>query len=260
MPVRSPHPTRPEHGAGAWSIADLADFRAAAYGLFAALLLPPEKHHLRWLRRAAGEFQAGDDLLAAFAFYPPWRRLLNRLEHLDEDDAAPLQGEYRQLFTLNPAGRLCLPYETAYRASGRQEAGWLAARLQHTYASAGLSGADSPHECPDHAAVELEFMAFLCGREAHAWAGRDADGGARTLAQERDFLHRHLGRWFGAFAWDVRLAAGASLYTVAAEAADAFVEHDRDLVERLLEGVGPRPHQPVQVVGGTVVRAQATVA
>ena len=233
-PRRVPAAQRQADPRPVWPAAALASARAAAYRLFAALLLYPDTERLGRLQTTAGELRRHDDALATFAFYGPWRRLLIALQELTTEDAAALQTEHVRLFSTDPSGTPCFPYESCYVAPGGQERGWLTARLQHTYAFAGLRLAPSLNENPDHAAVELEFMAYLCGQEADAWEHAARDDGLRALKRERSFLRHHLGRWFGMFARQVQRRAAVPLYAMTAEAADAFIQHDHDLVNALL--------------------------
>ncbi len=148
-----------------------------------------------------------------------------------------MQQEYVRLFLINPDGAVCQPYESFYLDPDRQAAGWIAAQVEREYVAAGLRLSPSLRELPDHAAVELEFMAFLCSREAWAWEDEALEAGRQVLEHERAFLDQHLRRWFPAFTWRVARAAGDGLYAMTAEAAYAFVHHDRDLVALLLERV-----------------------
>ena len=47
--------------------------------------------------------------------------------------------------------------------------------------------------------VELEFMAFLCEREASEWKDNAAERARQLRLQERAFLADYLGRWFPEF-------------------------------------------------------------
>src|SRR5918994_3961477 len=220
-----------------WTVATMADVRAAAYRLFAALFLYPDEQRLGRLSARESELRQHNDALATLAFFGPWQRLLIALPERTEQRAAGLQSEHLRLFNLDPAGVACFPYESCYVASDRDETGWLTARLQQTYAYAGLALAPSRNESPDHAAVELEFMAYLCGQEAAAWMGADRDAAIRALKRQRSFLRHHLGRWFSDFARRVQAGTDELLYVAAAEAADAFIQHDRDLVEVLVDEI-----------------------
>lgn len=218
-------------------LAAVAGWRTAAYRVFAALLLRPDLPRLRWLGEAAGELRAYDDELSAFGFFGPWLRLLSTLETLAENELPALQQEHVRLFSVNPCGTPCFPFESHYVAQAGQEAGWLAVQLLQTYHRSGLDLSPSLNAEPDHAAVELEFMAYLCDQEAAAWERAATDAAVDTLAQQRLFLRLHLGRWFGLFAGQVQASATEPLYARAAEAADAFIHHDRDLVDGLLSAI-----------------------
>lgn len=74
---------------------------------------------------------------------------------------------------------------------------------------------------PDHLSVELEFMHFLCYREARA----GADALSYQLAQ-LDFAGRHLARWVPDFARSVAQLAPGSLYARAMGAVAGFVAGD----------------------------------
>lgn len=232
---------RPEGGFRArrpWPLATLAGWRAAAYRLLAALFLPP--HPQRWQRvgdlvRDLGE--AGD-ALAAFPFYQAWQQLLRAIADAGAAELAALPEEYVRLFQISRDG-LSLPYESCYVAADGQGPGWMPAVLARTYARAGLNVAPQAGESPDHVAVELEFMAYLCAREAAAWAEPAPREALGLLAQERSFLRLHLGRWLGAFAAEVRARASVPLYAEAAATAEALVQHDGDFLDALIHQVAP---------------------
>jgi len=156
------------------------------------------------------------------------------LDGLADGDTAEVEEEYLRLFLVNPEGALCLPYESFYLDPHQQAAGWIAAQLDREYAAAGLTLSPALNELPDHAAVELEFMAFLCDWEAEAWEEAWEER-LQILEGQRAFLGRHLGRWFAAFARQVTVAAPEGLYAVAAAATDAFIHHDPDLLALFLE-------------------------
>jgi len=87
----------------------------------------------------------------------------------------------------------CLPYEGAF--VGRQFPGVVQGRLLREYGEAGL--VTGTHQEPDHCAVELEFMSYLCNQESCA-----GDPAEREMAinRQRDFLQNHLLVWFPLFA------------------------------------------------------------
>ncbi len=231
-------PARPRERVYTWTIADLAGFRAAAYRLFAALWLSPEAPRLAWLAATARRLRADAPAVATLGFFGPWQQLLGLLAELSQQSLPALQAEHVRLFSLDPAGTPCFPYESSYVEAGRTPAGWVALQLERTYARAGLRLAATLHDPPDHAAVELEFMAYLCAQETAAWEEAALDAGLQLLREQRGFLRVHLARWFPLFASQVRVRATQPLYAVGADAASAFVHHDRDLLDTLVNEIG----------------------
>lgn len=216
-------------------MASLARLRQMVYRLFSTLYLYPDAERLATLAQAAGNLQQETEFVAVFPFFLSWRRLLTTLHGLTADEIALVEKDYVRLFHVNLNGMQCLPYESFYLDPKRQAMGWNIAQLECEYAASGLRLSPSLKELPDHAAVELEFMAFLCDREAETWEKEAWQAGFRVLERQRSFLHRHLGRWFPVFARKVAIAVSGQLYGVTSKAADAFIHHDRDLVTLLLE-------------------------
>lgn len=78
---------------------------------------------------------------------------------------------------------------------------------------------------PDHLSVELEFMHFLCYREATA----DSDSGEDVLSYQLaqfDFAARHLANWLPGLAETVAATAPDSLYARVVRVASEFVLRD----------------------------------
>jgi len=227
------------HGQGALELADLARFRQAAYRFFSTTLLYPDAERLRTVTTVAGELGNQTDFLATFSFFIQWRDLLERLRGLAGVRPASVEEQYVYVFIANPDYAPCLPYESAYVDSAAAP-GWTAVEVERKYAAAGLSLAPSLHEVPDHAAVELEFMAFLCDQESSAWKAQRLKEGIKALKQQATFLEQHLGRWFPAFARRVAAKDNGEIYAPLARTAEAFISHDRGLVEALVDGFESR--------------------
>ncbi len=97
-----------------------------------------------------------------------------------------VEQEYIRLFEVGAGGPFCPLYEGSHRA-GRMK---IMEELVRFYEHFGLQ--HTPGDQPDHLCAELEFMHYLCFKEA-AVTSRGEAGGLR-LAQ-RDFLSRHLCAW-----------------------------------------------------------------
>ncbi len=227
---------RPSHHVEAsdWQadgLAQLARLRQGCYRFLSALFLYPEGERSALLVRGARELLEASDSLAVFPFFGRWQRLLTTLKELGEG-RPEAEKEYVRLFVVNPQAP---PYESFYIDPKRQATGWITAQLVREYSRRGLTPVSSLGEPPDHVAVELEFMAFLCSLEARAWEEEDLKRGFQIQRWQRRFLDSHLQRWIPAFARQVTAASKGGVYALAAEAAYAFVHHDRDLVALALE-------------------------
>ena len=214
---------------------ELVSFRQIAYRILSMVLLYPDEERLNRLASVARELGNRKESLTGFAFFSQWNRILDSLQGLKNRKAEDLQGEYIRTFMVNPEGAPALPYESVYMNPEGWARGWITAQLEGEYAAAGLSLSLSLKELPDHAAVELEFMAFLCGEEAQAWEKKDLTKGIQVLERQLDFLGHHLSGWFPEFARRVCIADSGGIYPPLVEMAEAFITHDRDLLPILLE-------------------------
>ena len=80
---------------------------------------------------------------------------------------------------------------------------------------------------PDHASVELEFMHFLCYREATAESDANGDSRSYQLAQ-LDFSRRHLVNWIPGLADTVAKRASGSLYARVLAGVSEFLLRDHE--------------------------------
>jgi TorA maturation chaperone TorD len=210
-------------------LADVARLRQAAYRLFGGALLHPDEKRLATLSAGARELEGQSEPFREFAFFSQWQGFLRSLTEWKGPGTAHLEEAYLDLFILNQDVPLC---ESGFVAPGAPAL--TMAALEEEYRRAGLSLDASFTEPPDHAAVELEFMGFLCAEEAQAWAKRSLKDAVERLEMEAGFFNRHISRWFPVFAEQVASRARDGFYSSLATAAHAFVEHDHALVSALL--------------------------
>ncbi len=133
-----------------------------------------------------------------------------------------LETQYERLF--GKSVERIAPREATYRwrdASTLLEAGDDIARaLRQQYGQFGLT------PCPgqeDHVAVELEFIAYLCQREATSWQANAADAARQLRRHERTFLDDHLGRWLSEFCGRMRARGPDSFYAHLSGFTDAWL-------------------------------------
>jgi TorA maturation chaperone TorD len=136
---------------------------------------------------------------------------------------AELAAEYQRLFGKG-LDRVS-PREAAYRwrdASDLLNSGEAIARLLRLHYQ--QFNVAPVVERADHVAVQLEFVSFLCGREAASWSGSLPDMARQLRRQQKSFLDDHLGRWLAEFCQRVRTRTTSNLYAGLALLADAWLK------------------------------------
>ncbi|MEE9599708.1 MAG: molecular chaperone TorD family protein, partial [Anaerolineales bacterium] len=105
------------------------------------------------------------------------------------------------------------------------------------YGLAGLAVSPEMNELPDHVAVQLEFMSFLCEKELIALQNNDQKVLADSQQEQRRFLRDHLARWFPQFAKKALEEADRdSFYRQVVETTYAFLYNELDVLDIRLEG------------------------
>ncbi len=214
------------------ALEDLARLRQGVYRFLGAAFLYPDADWAAAYPPIADELAGETRPLAALAFWGEWEALLEAMGRVSEADRAALGEIYTEDFLMNDPWKMCSPYESAY--VNREGVADLMAELDEIYSGDGFSLAPSLHQTPDHAAVELEYLSLLCGREAGAWERGDPEEGVKYLRRQKSFIEAHLARWFPAFAGGIQRRRGEGLYSAAAGAVLAFVSHELDLIASLL--------------------------
>ena len=127
--------------------------------------------------------------------------------------AETLEGDYTILFGHAVQG-LCPLYEAEYSESDeRLQQPHELSDLSAFYRAFGLGLGKEIRERVDFLAVECEFMAFLCVKQAYAEEHRDAKLAAVTVDAQRKFLRDHLARWAPAAARRIIDQSQDSYYT-----------------------------------------------
>jgi TorA maturation chaperone TorD len=152
-------------------------------------------------------------------------RLLNGIEKLASHRQIPLgdwQSEYESLF--GKSIRHVSQQESTYRwrdASHIPEAAdSLIQSLQQEYNQFGLTPIAG---IEDTVAVECEFLAYVCEREAENWAIHAMSAARELRQQQRNFLTNHLGLWFPEFSRNIMDCQVDSFYSHLANFGDAWL-------------------------------------
>lgn len=141
-----------------------------------------------------------------------------------------IQDEHFQLFGAT-ASKECPPYETLYGCSSLQQNLELS-KISGFYRAFGLEMRDSAGERLDHIAAELEYMRFLCYKEAYGIEHRHAPEqiAIGTDAQKK-FLRAHLGKWAALFAQRLKRQARDGYYGALAELLERLIDCECDYLE-----------------------------
>ena len=199
---------------------DVASLRAALYQMLSIAFYPPKPGVLRFWNEALSNF-------------------VN--EGTSGEGAAPvdpleLRVEYNRLF-VGPGKLPCPPYESVYRRDRVEgEIGTLmgpsALDVKNRYAEAGLEISKNFKDYPDHVAVELEFMNFLCSKEAATEHMADKEDLRR---KQKEFLEMHIRTWAGEFSDKVLKSANSLFYKTAASFLKEHVDDELALFDESFE-------------------------
>ncbi|MGH9367468.1 MAG: TorD/DmsD family molecular chaperone [Thermoanaerobaculia bacterium] len=141
------------------------------------------------------------------------------LEALERERAAAprdgLAADYRRIFGHTPGGP-CPLYELSWLAAGDFAAEQELSDIGAFYRAFSLRLSASARERLDHAALELEFLAYAAHLEATAAAEGEPERGAVTIDAQRSFLRDHFGRWAPPFFERMEERAPAGFYRSAA--------------------------------------------
>ena len=134
--------------------------------------------------------------------------------------------EYIQTFG-HTISKECSPYETEYDQSHIFQKSHALADVVGFYNAFGLELDSGFKDRPDHISLELEFMHFLCLKDAYGVAKNHDPA---NLAVGRDaqsrFLEEHLGLWAFSFARRLHQEAAGDLYHAKAQLLTAFLTYE----------------------------------
>ncbi len=177
-----------------------------AYGFLARAFTAPDPDLAGELADAWCELETvfGDEAGRA-----AWSGLGSALADLDPD---VLEREYFRCFGY-AISKDCPPYETEYGQSHVFQKTNELADIAGFYRAFGLEPAADLHDRPDALRVELEFMEFLCFKEAYGIAQGHAAARVEVGREaQAKFLREHLGRWVFCFTQRLAVKAAGCLY------------------------------------------------
>ena len=199
--------------------------RAAIYGVIASAFRNPSSPLFRSFADA-GEADALREAIS-IAGGSETERLM-KLSHAFHDialstDGATLLAEFVHLFGHTSRGA-APPYETEYGTGGPFSQPQEMSDISGFFNAFGLELDPSRHERFDHICCELEFMCFLCAKQAHAIEAGDDDTAAEIVRSQRIFLRDHLSRFGRTFFFRVLQETDGTWHAIAAELGSTFLD------------------------------------
>ncbi len=192
-------------------LARIAEGRAQLYRFLAGSFRDPSADGVRLLQEGTmfGEIGAAIEWLGADrAVFDGALGMLDDLagQLVDQDPATALRDlkvEYARLF-IGPPRPLVHPFGSVHlnQSEGSTKlvgVGRSVRSVESIYADAGVQVVAELREPPDHVSTELEFLYFLCEKEASAWGEGDNEAARQWRSRQRQFVDEHLKEWTGRF-------------------------------------------------------------
>lgn len=136
-------------------------------------------------------------------------------------DNRDLLVEHARLF-VGPFELEAPPFGSVYLEG--QMMGESAFQAQEIYKECGLQIANDFHSPPDHVVAELEFLAYLCFRQANS-----EEEHAQSIREKKGrFLQEHIGAWFPAFTLKINNHSRMQFYRKLADLSARIVQEEHD--------------------------------
>ncbi len=149
--------------------------------------------------------------------------------HISRERLGALESEFVKLFRGLARGQSPPPpYESVYVDSGFVY-GPATDRVSRKYREFSLKG--HGNEPPDHLPLELDFMRFLCEKEAEAWESKQSVD--EWLSEEQAFLNEHLAQWVPALCDNVRSLSENAFYSGLADLTEGWICCDQEIIAGL---------------------------
>lgn len=173
------------------NIRELALLRSNTYKLLASCLYYPEKEFIEDLMdgsilHSLKESNSGFD--------EGMKNIEDFVKGYKDAEAlyTELAAEYVRLFVTSKQA-FCQPYESYY--SGSNILMTEAPEVMKAYSKAGLKISSGFKDLPDHIATELEFMHYLCFKQAESLSKKDEKNTEVYSVLQKNFLNEHLVKW-----------------------------------------------------------------
>jgi putative dimethyl sulfoxide reductase chaperone len=132
-----------------------------------------------------------------------------------------LQVAHAELF-VGPFELKASPYGSTYLEKTRRIMGESTMKVLKHYQKAGLEV--DIKQPPDHIAIELEFLSYLCALEAESLQNGDIEKAAELQTEQKLFLDRYILPWAPQFAQNIRSGTKSTFYQNLADCFEVFIK------------------------------------
>lgn len=164
-----------------------------------------------------------------------YRMIESFLQHLDAETTTTLAVDYAKVFLGAGIAEMtaAYPYESVYTTPGRLIMQEARDQVMELYRAKGLGKSASLDLPEDHIALELEFIAYLCQETKAAIGAQNWTAIAASIAEQQEFLAKHLLNWVPEFSADIQKYAETKFYGALAKITSGYLRMDQALLEDL---------------------------
>lgn len=147
---------------------------------------------------------------------------------LQNNSQEELQIAHADLF-VGPFALKASPYGSTYLEKTHMVMGDSTMEVIKHYERVGLEV--DIKQPPDHIAIELEFLSYLCSLEAEALQGGDLKKGVELAAEQKFFLGAYVLPWMPEFVENIRSGTENTFYLCLADCFEKFLQRIEILIK-----------------------------
>lgn len=158
----------------------------------------------------------------------------NYIAAADSSDLEDLAADYAKVFLAagDAAGRAAFPYEAVYVNKKHQVGGSTQMQMHALYLERGLEPDPNVYRTmEDNIGLMLEYMANICDEITAAAENDDKEKVNVLLAEQGQFIKKHITNWIYSFTSDVIKFSERDFYKAVAKITNGFIKKEAELLQ-----------------------------
>lgn len=158
----------------------------------------------------------------------------NYIAAVDSSDLEDLAADYAKVFLAagDAAGRAAFPYEAVYVNKKHQVGGSTQMQMHALYLERGLEPDPNVYRTmEDNIGLMLEYMANICDEITAAAEKDDKEKVNVLLAEQGQFIKKHITNWIYSFTSDVIKFSERDFYKAVAKITNGFIKKEAELLQ-----------------------------